>query len=74
MVPVLTAPVDIRRRRNPVQLLARASKSLSRSAKSSSYLLHSEPVHTTPGTPVSLGHRAEARGRCVEVKNASCDA
>ena len=50
--------VDIRRRNDPVQCLARAGQSLSRAPKSSSHLLHSEPDCTTTGTASGLGYRA----------------
>jgi hypothetical protein len=50
--------VDIWRRNDPIQSLARAGQSLSRAPKSSGDLLHSEPDCTTTGTASSLGYRA----------------
>lgn len=50
--------IDIWRRNDPIQPLARAGQSSSRAPKSSGHLLHSKPDSTTTGTASSLGYRA----------------
>ena len=65
--------LDIWRRRDPIQFLARAGQPPSRITKSRGHQLHSESIYATSRTASSLGYRAQVRGRCIEVKNAGRD-
>ncbi len=50
--------LDIWRRSDPIQFLARAGQPLSRTTKSRAHQLHSESICATPRTASSLGYRA----------------
>jgi hypothetical protein len=72
LMPIPSA--DIWRRSDPVQFLAGDGQSLSCAIKSGGRPLRYEPIYATPGTPYSLGYRAQARGCYIKVENASGDA